>query len=137
VPVHPQDDHQNCKAWDERWPAFSHRAGLGAIEFECRKIDIAATRAHGVKPSLIDWFSSIVAVGETGKRALIPHSNRLGGDTIGRDAPLAELTAGQFVVGPPFSQQTEANMGFGRGVLLWILGVPIPIIILLALFWHH
>ena len=31
----------------------------------------------------------------------------------------------------------EANMGFGRGVLLWILGVPIPIIILLALFWHH
>ena len=32
---------------------------------------------------------------------------------------------------------TEANMGFGRGVLLWILGVPIPIIILLALFWHH
>jgi hypothetical protein len=31
----------------------------------------------------------------------------------------------------------EATMGFGRGVLLWLLGVPIPIIILLALFWHH
>jgi hypothetical protein len=29
---------------------------------------------------------------------------------------------------------TEANMG--RGILLWLLGVPIPIIILLALFWH-
>jgi len=28
-------------------------------------------------------------------------------------------------------------MGFGRGVLFWLLGVPIPIIILLALFWHH
>jgi len=28
-------------------------------------------------------------------------------------------------------------MGFGRGALLWILGVPLPIIILLALFWHH
>jgi len=28
-------------------------------------------------------------------------------------------------------------MGFGRGVLLWLLGIPIPIIILLALFWHH
>jgi len=27
-------------------------------------------------------------------------------------------------------------MGFGRGALLWLLGVPIPIIILLALFWH-
>jgi len=28
-------------------------------------------------------------------------------------------------------------MGFGRGVLLWLLGIPLPIIILLALFWHH
>jgi len=24
----------------------------------------------------------------------------------------------------------------GRGILLWLVGVPIPIIILLALFWH-
>jgi hypothetical protein len=32
---------------------------------------------------------------------------------------------------------TEAIMGFGRGVLLWLLGIPLPIIILLALFWHH
>jgi hypothetical protein len=31
----------------------------------------------------------------------------------------------------------EATMGFGRGALLWLLGVPLPIIILLALFWHH
>jgi hypothetical protein len=29
------------------------------------------------------------------------------------------------------------DMGFGRGVLFWLLGIPIPIIILLALFWHH
>jgi hypothetical protein len=27
-------------------------------------------------------------------------------------------------------------MGFGRGLLLWLLGIPLPIIILLALFWH-
>jgi len=27
-------------------------------------------------------------------------------------------------------------MGFGRGILLWLLGIPLPIIILLALFWH-
>jgi hypothetical protein len=33
--------------------------------------------------------------------------------------------------------ETEVDMGFGRGVLFWLLGVPIPIIILLALFWHH
>ena len=31
----------------------------------------------------------------------------------------------------------EANMGFGRGALLWLLGVPLPIIILLVLFMHH
>lgn len=31
----------------------------------------------------------------------------------------------------------EDMMGFGRGALLWLLGVPLPIVILLALFWHH
>jgi len=25
----------------------------------------------------------------------------------------------------------------GRGILLWLLGVPIPIIILVLLFFHH
>lgn len=24
----------------------------------------------------------------------------------------------------------------GRGILLWLLGVPIPVILLLALVWH-
>jgi len=28
-------------------------------------------------------------------------------------------------------------MGFGKGALLWLLGVPLPIILLLAVFWHH
>jgi hypothetical protein len=31
----------------------------------------------------------------------------------------------------------ETPMGMGRGILLWLLGVPLPIVILLALFWHH
>jgi hypothetical protein len=30
----------------------------------------------------------------------------------------------------------SAIMGVGRGLLLWLLGVPLPIIVLLALFWH-
>jgi hypothetical protein len=34
------------------------------------------------------------------------------------------------------NNKEEIDMGFGRGLLLWLLGVPIPIIILLALFWH-
>jgi hypothetical protein len=36
-----------------------------------------------------------------------------------------------------FSIRRRTIMGFGRGILLWLLGVPIPVIILLALFWHH
>jgi hypothetical protein len=35
------------------------------------------------------------------------------------------------------TNKTEADMGFGRGALLWLLGVPLPIVLLLALFWHH
>jgi len=27
-------------------------------------------------------------------------------------------------------------MGFGKGALLWMLGIPLPIILLLALFWR-
>jgi len=33
-----------------------------------------------------------------------------------------------------YFQLWEAKMG--RSILLWLLGVPIPIIILLAIFWH-
>jgi hypothetical protein len=31
----------------------------------------------------------------------------------------------------------EDIMGFGRGALLWLIGVPLPIVLLLALFMHH
>jgi hypothetical protein len=31
----------------------------------------------------------------------------------------------------------EAAMGFGRGALLWLLGIPLPIILILALFMHR
>jgi len=27
-------------------------------------------------------------------------------------------------------------MSFGKGALLWLIGIPLPIIILLALFWR-
>lgn len=32
------------------------------------------------------------------------------------------------------TSETEETMG--RGILLWLLGVPIPVIIILALLWH-
>jgi len=28
-------------------------------------------------------------------------------------------------------------MTFGKGILLWLIGIPLPIILLLALFWHN
>jgi hypothetical protein len=31
----------------------------------------------------------------------------------------------------------EMIMGFGRGLLLWLIGIPLPIILLIALFMHH
>ncbi len=31
----------------------------------------------------------------------------------------------------------RGGKAMGRGILLWLLGVPIPIIILLMFFWHH
>ena len=30
----------------------------------------------------------------------------------------------------------EKTMGIGKGALLWLLGIPLPIIILLVLFWR-
>jgi hypothetical protein len=30
----------------------------------------------------------------------------------------------------------EVDMTFGRGLLLWLIGIPLPIILLLALFWR-
>jgi hypothetical protein len=35
------------------------------------------------------------------------------------------------------SQFKEADMSFGKGALLWLIGIPLPIILLLALFMHH
>jgi hypothetical protein len=31
----------------------------------------------------------------------------------------------------------EDHMGFGKGALLWLIGIPLPIILLLAIFMQH
>jgi hypothetical protein len=31
----------------------------------------------------------------------------------------------------------EDEMGLGKGALLWLIGIPLPIILLLAVFMHH
>jgi hypothetical protein len=33
-------------------------------------------------------------------------------------------------------QCPKAEVIMGRGILLWLLGIPIPIIILILLFWR-
>jgi hypothetical protein len=50
-----------------------------------------------------------------------------------------ELGSGNFPARPRLSvlNTEESVMGFGRGALLWLLGVPLPIVLLLALFMHH
>jgi hypothetical protein len=38
-----------------------------------------------------------------------------------------------------FLRQRNQQVGrvkMGKGILLWLVGIPIPIIILLLLFWH-
>jgi hypothetical protein len=38
---------------------------------------------------------------------------------------------------PPIKRANqEAEMTFGKGALLWLIGIPLPIILLLALFWR-
>ena len=34
------------------------------------------------------------------------------------------------------TETMEVEMGLGKGALLWLIGIPLPIIILLALFWR-
>jgi hypothetical protein len=36
----------------------------------------------------------------------------------------------------PRTVQRRTALGFGKGALLWLLGIPLPIILLLALFWR-
>jgi hypothetical protein len=41
-----------------------------------------------------------------------------------------------FDAGRPLRLASTTGDHMGRSILLWLIGVPIPIIILLALFWR-
>lgn len=54
-----------------------------------------------------------------------------------------ELYGGTFAPAPRYEPEGQYNSPIrregkimGRGILLWLLGVPIPVIILLALIWR-
>jgi hypothetical protein len=55
-----------------------------------------------------------------------------------RSMPIWELLAGIVILLSRLANDVchEQEDEMGRGILLWLLGVPIPIIILLALLWH-
>jgi hypothetical protein len=46
------------------------------------------------------------------------------------------VTRENFGQAAPLTVGLDGEDDMGRGILLWLLGVPIPIIILLALLWH-
>jgi hypothetical protein len=47
-----------------------------------------------------------------------------------------ELVGLPAVVTATLAMRSE-SMTFGKGILLWLIGIPLPIILLLALFWHN
>jgi hypothetical protein len=47
-----------------------------------------------------------------------------------------ERLATDAAVAAGSDQLKEDGMGLGKGMLLWLLGIPLPIIILLAIFWR-
>ena len=61
-----------------------------------------------------------------------------GGFSLAGARPAFEVTYGG--TRPPFcvlNPQGFKEAAMGRGLLLWLLGVPIPVIILLWLFFGH
>lgn len=44
--------------------------------------------------------------------------------------------AGRALSRRPTQDAGEQIMGMGKGLLLWLIGIPLPIILLLALFWR-
>ena len=54
-----------------------------------------------------------------------------GGSVKWNIAPAAPLNVSVDI---PSTDKEDTSMG--RGILLWLLGVPIPVIILILLFWH-
>jgi len=51
----------------------------------------------------------------------------------------AALSRSEPQTPPAVLSQSKPNRGrrsMGKGILLWLLGIPIPIILLLLIFWH-
>jgi hypothetical protein len=109
-------------------PSTSGREDADAAAFSCGAG--WADEEIVMPPSLAPGFGDI----KPEPSATMGHSRRAQTDLY-RSAP--ELRPRQHVP-PPNRQLTvvreEAEMG--KGILLWLLGIPLPIIIILLLIWH-
>jgi hypothetical protein len=83
---------------------------------------------------MLDHHSAVLLLSRKNERppAFVPSA--LERKDAGGDGSMGTLV---LVMRHPAVNMEEDIMGFGRGALLWLLGVPLPVIILLALFWHH
>jgi hypothetical protein len=91
---------------------------------------VCLLRVNPANAELWDGPSSkVVAAFEFVKAQFIGENN---GKDLNRAIQFAELL---FALAIYPTTAMEAIMG--RGILLWLIGVPIPVIILLALVFHH
>jgi hypothetical protein len=44
---------------------------------------------------------------------------------------------GRALLGLGDGAARTTSMGLGKGALLWLIGIPLPVIILLAIIMHH
>jgi hypothetical protein len=111
------------------------RAGLVHSD---RRLGILASPQEHAGP----YISARRAIGQTGSPRCVTATIRNGGarfpDRCLRfKRAISEEPARDLIVDPAKQLTQEAAMGFGKGMLLWLIGIPIPIILLVALFMHH
>jgi hypothetical protein len=79
--------------------------------------------------SAAPFFVGIVFVRPIGPDFHLFHANREMNHTHTRGTA-------RSLKGCAFIKTGGLNMSFGKGALLWLIGIPLPIILLLAFFWH-
>jgi hypothetical protein len=56
---------------------------------------------------------------------------------LGSDGQRSISSISTILLGSGTPPQHQEDSHMGRGILLWMLGVPIPVILLLAMCSHH
>jgi hypothetical protein len=97
---------------------------------------IARSSCDGAVQSFLSALDCFARLAMTG-RATVIYLKSSRSRSSARNLARSRWEPGQPCCVVSTVQSEEDAMGFGRGALLWLVGVPLPIIILLALFMHH